>query len=79
MSHDEQMCFTYCTLLNAMMYTHWQVGTISHDQVSKSIKLETFKGKEISGGVTMMQQYKGGVVFSIMALLLYADFEVVNT
>ena len=38
----EQTCFTYCTLLNTMVYTHRQVAISS-----KNIKLTTYKGKQL--------------------------------
>ena len=41
---NEQICFTYCTLLNTMVHTH-RYKRLS--QVSKNIKLTTYKGKQL--------------------------------
>ena len=67
----EQICFTYYTLLNTVVYTHNQVAISS-----KNIKL---KVNNKSAGATMMQQYlrwSCGFNYGIV-MHCYADFEVV--
>ena len=70
----EQICFTYCTLLNTMVYAHRQVAI----QVGKNIKLTTYKGKQLKwrchNDATILK-----VELWFQLWHCYADFEVVYT
>ena len=68
------ICFTYCTLLNTMVYTHRQVDTSS----GKSIKLTTYKGKQLKWRCRNDSTIpKVELWFQLWHC--YADFEVVYT
>ena len=70
----EQICFTYCTLLNTMVYI--PIGKWL-SQVSKNIKL-TYKGKQLKwrchNDATILK-----VELWFQLWHCYADFEVVYT